>query len=247
MNYYPHHIGDFNNSTRHLTRVERSLYRDLIEHYYDTEQPLDSSQFDRLSRRVMAFTTEEKEALEYVLNEFFYLDGGLYRHCRCDREIEKYRANNSAKARAGKASAEARRKKKEIKDQQLFNACSTEREQNPTNQEPITKNQEPIKHIRQPKVDDTPYQAIIDLYHEALPELPAVKALNAKRKQAIKARWNSEDKTKNLDYWKGYFQHVRRSNFLMGSTGWMANIDFLFTESKYIKIIEGGYEEGVRQ
>ena len=30
MNYYPHHIGDFDYATRHLTRVERSIYRVLI-------------------------------------------------------------------------------------------------------------------------------------------------------------------------------------------------------------------------
>ena len=29
MNFYQHHIGDFNNATRHLTRLERSIYRDL--------------------------------------------------------------------------------------------------------------------------------------------------------------------------------------------------------------------------
>jgi len=47
MNYYPHHIGDFNSATRHLTRIERSVYRDLIELYYDTEAPL-SRDVDKL-------------------------------------------------------------------------------------------------------------------------------------------------------------------------------------------------------
>ena len=60
MHYYSHNIGDFNNSTRHLTRVERSLYRDLIELYYDTEKPLDSMSFDRLAKRVLAKTEEEQ-------------------------------------------------------------------------------------------------------------------------------------------------------------------------------------------
>ena len=42
MNFYKKHIGDFNNATRHLTRVERSLYSDAIELYYDTESVLTS-------------------------------------------------------------------------------------------------------------------------------------------------------------------------------------------------------------
>lgn len=148
MNYYPHHIGDFNSSTRHLTRVERSLYRDLIELYYDTEKPLPADDFDRLARRVIAVTDEEKGALKYVLGEFFILDGAVYRHERCELEIEKYHSSTSAKAKAGKASAEARAKKIATKGgnniehneqnstdvQHVFNGCST-------NQEPRTKNQ----------------------------------------------------------------------------------------------------------
>lgn len=150
MNYYPHHIGDFNNATRHLTRVERSMYRDAIELYYDTEMPLVCA-FAQLSRRLIAHSDDEKDALKYILDEFFTLTDDGYVHARCEREIDRYKANNSAKARAGKASAEARRKKhegkqkkKDAQKQQVFNTCSTQAEQNPTNQEPITNNQEPI-------------------------------------------------------------------------------------------------------
>lgn len=66
MNHYPHHIGDFNNATRHLTRVERALYRDMIELYYDTEQPLNSD-VSKIARRVLASSEEEKHALVLVL------------------------------------------------------------------------------------------------------------------------------------------------------------------------------------
>ena len=70
MHYYQHNIKTFNSATRHLTRVERALYRDLIEIYYDTEKPL-TSNIDRLSRLVMANSNDEKESLSYVLSEFF--------------------------------------------------------------------------------------------------------------------------------------------------------------------------------
>ena len=97
MNFYPHHIKDFNNSTRHLTRVERSVYRDAIELYYDTESPL-IDDIDKLSRRLLATSDEEKTALKDILNEFFELTEDGYYHDRCDKEIAKYRANTSAKA-----------------------------------------------------------------------------------------------------------------------------------------------------
>ena len=153
MHFYPHNIADFNNATRHLTRVERSLYRDLIDMYYDTEQPLSAVDFDRLARKVIAISEEERVALRFVLGEFFEIDNDyrtgepVYRQERCDIEIEKYRANNSAKARAGKASAEARRKKKQSMNErnstrvkQQLNACDTD-EQLTKNQELRTKNQ----------------------------------------------------------------------------------------------------------
>ena len=113
MHFYSHNIGDFNNATRHLTRVERSLYRDLIELYYDSEQPFQSVNTDRLARRVLAQTEEELTALAYVLDEFFQEFDGNYNHARCDAEIAKYHANTSAKAKAGIASAKARQTKRE--------------------------------------------------------------------------------------------------------------------------------------
>jgi uncharacterized protein YdaU (DUF1376 family) len=132
MHFYPHNIADFNNSTRHLTRVERSVYRDAMDLYYDTEQPLDSD-VEALQRRLICASEDEKKALSVVLKEFFReTEQGFY-HSRCELEIQKYQRNTSAKARAGIASAAKRQQK------------STDREQNSTrvcNQEPITNNQE---------------------------------------------------------------------------------------------------------
>ncbi len=91
MNHYPHHIGDFNNGTRHLTRIERSIYRDLIELYYDTESPLNGD-IEVLQRRIIARSEEEKAALVAVLGEFFTLQDGSYFHARCEEELTRYKA-----------------------------------------------------------------------------------------------------------------------------------------------------------
>lgn len=113
MHSYLHNIKTFNNATRHLTGVERLLYRDAIELYYDTEQPLPAVDFDRLARRLRAVTPEEKAALQYILTEFFELTGDVYTHHFCDEVIEAYKNSTSAKSIAGKASAAARKKKAE--------------------------------------------------------------------------------------------------------------------------------------
>ena len=158
MNFYPHHIGDFNNATRHLTRVERSVYRDAIELYYDTESAL-TSDVSKLEKRLICRLEDEKSALKSVLEEFFELTDDGYFHVRCDSEIAKYRANTSAKSKAGKASAEARGKRAEERKkrrrekneqnltgvEQVLDSVTAEAQQNPTNQEPLTINQEPIK------------------------------------------------------------------------------------------------------
>lgn len=114
MHYYNHNIKSFNNATRHLTRVERSLYRDLIELYYDDEQPLQAVNFDRLARRVMANTDEEKEALQYVLDEFFTETDEGFTHAYCERVIAQYyeaKANHWGKtlSKAQRSEMQARR------------------------------------------------------------------------------------------------------------------------------------------
>lgn len=149
MKSYQHHIRDFNNATRHLTRVERSIYRDLIELYYEEEAALPKD-VAWIARKVLARTNEELTAVEQVLNEFFTESQQGYYHERCEAEIEKFKANSSSKALAGKASAEARaRKKREFINnsstdaEQTLNSVESEGQQNPTNHKPLTINHKP--------------------------------------------------------------------------------------------------------
>ena len=130
MNHYPHHIGDFNNATRHLTRVERSLYRDLLDLYYDTEKALPADDVERLARRVLAVNDEEKAALLAVLSEFFTLSDGAYHHARCDKEIARYQGLKASASKAGKASAEKRTNAKATTVERPLNSRSTNQNQN---------------------------------------------------------------------------------------------------------------------
>jgi uncharacterized protein YdaU (DUF1376 family) len=107
LNYYQKHIGDFNNATRHLSRIERSIFSDAIELYYDTEKPL-VSDIAKLARLLLVTTTEEKTALKLILDEFFVLKKVGYFNKRCCEEIEKYQGYIDQKSRAGKASAKLR-------------------------------------------------------------------------------------------------------------------------------------------
>jgi len=107
INYYSKHIGDFNNKTRHLSRLERSIFSDAIELYYDTEKPL-ISDINKLSRLLLATTDEEKASVNIILEEFFTLKKDGYHNKRCDKEILKYHQFIEKQSKAGKASAERR-------------------------------------------------------------------------------------------------------------------------------------------
>ena len=111
MNHYPHHIGDFNSATLHLTFVERALYRELLDLYYDTERPLNSD-VKKLARRVRAVTDEQRAALDIVLEEFFTLCEDGWHNERCDAEIAAYHQKQEQQRKAGQASAKARGAKK---------------------------------------------------------------------------------------------------------------------------------------
>lgn len=92
MNSYPHHIGDFNTATRHLSRLERGLYRDMLDMYYDTESALDGADFGRLARRLLCRSDDELAALQFLLEEYFELqEDGRYVQARCERELDIYR------------------------------------------------------------------------------------------------------------------------------------------------------------
>ncbi|WP_333986150.1 YdaU family protein [Burkholderia orbicola] len=101
MNYYPHHIGDFRSGTVNMTRVERWIYRDLIDVYYDTEKPLPLD-LDAVCYAVGVSAEEERRAVANLLRfKFTQTDAG-YVHDRCEIEIAAYRTRAETAQENGK-------------------------------------------------------------------------------------------------------------------------------------------------
>jgi uncharacterized protein YdaU (DUF1376 family) len=152
---YLHHIGDFNRATRHLSRLERSIYLDLIHLYYDTELPL-SADKNSIYRRILAKGKSERLAVDNILNEFFVVQAdGRFFHSRCDIEIYEYKKTLELKSEAGKRSAalKAERKAnalncKEIDStgvEHVLNCVATDAQHNSTNHKPLTVNLKPTE------------------------------------------------------------------------------------------------------
>ncbi len=267
MNFYPHHIGDFDRATRHLTRIERSVYRDLMDVYYDTEQRLTLDQAV-LCRKIIARSNEEVTAVEQTLNEFFTKTPTGWYHERCEEELEAYRNSTSQKSLAGKASAA----KRALKKQEALNGIPTdvatlvEQPNNgtPTNQEPLTNNH--ITSTASSSADDPlrcPIDELVGLYHEMMLINPRMKILNDARKGAIKARWLQASKLTcepfgyatrddGLTAWRTFFEICAESKFLTGqarpSPGkppFVADIDFIFSPGGFVKILENKYHRDV--
>lgn len=101
---------------------------------------------------------------------------------------------------------------------------------------------------RKSAVEACPYQAIIDLYHTALPELPAVALITADRKSKLQARWRESEVHRDLAFWAEYFFQVKTSEFLTGkapgrngSKPFRATFDWLIAPSNFVKVVEGNY------
>lgn len=92
-------------------------------------------------------------------------------------------------------------------------------------------------------VERIPFQAIVDAYHEILPELRKVKVITRSRQTHIRQRHRSIMEN-SLELWRQYFAYVRQSEFLMGKVegkNWVADFDFLITERAATGIYEGKY------
>ena len=95
MNFYKHHIGDYDQATRHLSFVEDAAYSRLIRKYYAEEKPLPAD-IKQVQRLVGAREKAEKEAVATVLDEFFVLQDDGWHNKRCDEEVAQ--ANKQAEA-----------------------------------------------------------------------------------------------------------------------------------------------------
>jgi uncharacterized protein YdaU (DUF1376 family) len=249
MHYYQHHIGDFIKATARLTDGQSMAYLRLLWMYYDTEKPL------KPDIKVLAFqigaTIEETELL---LDSFFWLAENGWHHTRCDQEIADYRAFLEKKSNAGRASAERRKNNSSTGDEQVFNSSSTD-VQLTNNHKPLTTNQENTETTSlvvstSEKTPSAPIAEIVDLYNSRLPMLPRVTVVSDSRKRLVAARWRDVvsadklDRERGLEFFDWFFVHVGKSKFLTGrSKDWKANFEFLFTASKFPRIVEGAYHQ----
>jgi uncharacterized protein YdaU (DUF1376 family) len=89
MNFYKHHLGDYDGATSHLSWDEDMAYSRLMRVYYRREKAIPHAERYRLVRAVSKL---QRAAVDRVLAEFFTRNKGLWRNKRCEEEIDAYLA-----------------------------------------------------------------------------------------------------------------------------------------------------------
>ena len=103
-----------------------------------------------------------------------------------------------------------------------------------------------------------PHPSIISLFHEVLPELPAVRLMNDKRKKLLASFWKwifteaksdgqlrAANQEQALTWIRGYFSRARDNDFVMGRVGragdhanWRADIEYILSDKGKAQVIE---------
>lgn len=120
MNYYEHHLGDYDGATAHLSWLEDCAYRRLICLYYRTEAPIPAD-MKQACRLVRASARQEREAVEQVLREFFELRDDGWHNARCDADIEAYHEAEPDRI-AKRENAKERQRRARERRRELFDA-----------------------------------------------------------------------------------------------------------------------------
>lgn len=140
MHYYKRNIGDYAKKAGRLSMLQHGSYTLLLDACYDREE------FPTMEQAIewtWASTTEEVEAVTFVLRKFFTLENGVYVQKRIQEELADYQAKSETNRRIA-IEREAIRKEKSTNRARIVNAASKSGDGSPPNQEPITNNQEPI-------------------------------------------------------------------------------------------------------
>ena len=97
-----------------------------------------------------------------------------------------------------------------------------------------------------PKRPACPFEEIVGIYHETLPQHPHVEKLTDARRGLIRQRWLQDLPTPEA--WRNYFADVAASKFLTGRTPprdgkppFIADLEWLCRPSSFAKVLEGKY------
>jgi len=147
MHHYQFNIGDYKKDTAHLSLLEHGIYRVLIDSYYTNEGPLVADDA-KLMRTHCVRSADEQQAYKNVIDDFFEVVDGSYKHEGCDKVLAKiYEKSDKARESAAQRWACKNKDLPKAKCANDANGMRTHSERYAThNPLPITHNPIPITH-----------------------------------------------------------------------------------------------------
>lgn len=97
MHFVNHNFTDIDFETKHMSRIEKTIYFDLRSLYLSEEKPIDGSDMELLQRRLNVKDEEEKAALVFVLKDKFKKAGKYYKRAAWDKILKDYKWGNKNK------------------------------------------------------------------------------------------------------------------------------------------------------
>jgi hypothetical protein len=93
--------------------------------------------------------------------------------------------------------------------------------------------------------DNIDYLHIRDMYNDICISFPRLTVLSDKRKQAIRARFN----TYTEEQFRELFEKAEASSFLKGANdrNWQANFDWLIKDANFAKVLDGNYDDNLNK
>ena len=144
MNYYEHHIGDYDAATAHLSMLEDAAYSRLMRLYYRKEAPIPAD-LAVVCRLVRASSKDERAAVQAVLSEFFELREDGWHQPRCDSDILSYQKRAERNRAVGKLGGRPRKTATQAEPTKNHDGFQTATQAEPTknpHQTPDTRHQE---------------------------------------------------------------------------------------------------------
>ena len=119
--YMQLYVADYLADTMHLTTEEHGAYLLLIMNYWQTGKPIPKNRLSKIAR----MDNDRWTTVEVSLIEFFNDTGTEWVHDRIERDLEAVKDAQEQRVRAGRASAEARKRSKQEGNKRKGNDRST--------------------------------------------------------------------------------------------------------------------------
>lgn len=119
--YIQLYVADYLADTMHLTTEEHGAYLLIIMNYWQTGKPIPIKRLAAVAR----LSNERWNSVKETLQDFFIVTETHWHHNRIDEDLSKVSDKQSGASKAGKASAAARKAKKEAELKQKGNDRST--------------------------------------------------------------------------------------------------------------------------